>query len=158
MAETRRASGGLFGFGQGMPMPNPKGSVDDHGFWEAVKEHRLVIQQCDRCGEFRHTPVPVCSSCNSFDWHWEESRGFGTLFTYTVIHSPNHPAVRETVPFNIALVTLDDCGRAKITCNLVGADGTKLPHDQIKIGMPLEVCFEETTPEVTQVRFRPRRT
>lgn len=158
MAETRRASGGLFGFGQGMPMPNPKGSVDDHGFWEAVQQHRLVIQRCDRCDEFRHPPAPVCSSCNSFDWHWEESRGVGALYTYTIIHSPNHPAVRETVPFNIASVKLDDCGGARITTNLVGADGTKLPNDQIKIGMPLEVCFEQTTPEVTQIRFRPRRT
>lgn len=158
MAETRRPSGGVFGFGQGMPMPNPQGTRDDHGYWEGVQQHKLLIQQCDRCSAFRHTPAPVCDLCSSLEWHWHESKGLGEVYSYTIIHSPNHPAVRETVPFNITIVKLEDCDGVRLVTNLVGADGKKLPNEQIHVGLPVEVVFEETTPEVTQVRFRPRGT
>src|SRR5690349_23737047 len=42
-------------------------------FWDAAREHRLVLLQCASCGEFRHPPRPICPYCASFDGQWTRS-------------------------------------------------------------------------------------
>lgn len=137
-------------FPDGMQLPAP--SVDTQDFWDACKEHRLVIQRCTRCGTYRFTPVPVCYECQSFDWSWEESRGIGEVFTFTIVVHPIHPATRDVIPYNAAVIQLQDCGAVKLTTNLI-----EVKNEDIYVGMPVEVVWEDTTPEVTLYRFRPIR-
>jgi hypothetical protein len=72
--------------------------------------------------------------------------GRGTLYSYAILHHPQHPAF--DYPVVAALVDLDE--GVRIVSNLTGID----PQD-IRIGMPLEVQFEPTADGGQVPAFRP---
>ena len=68
-----------------------------------------------------------------------------------VINGQNEaPGFRESLPYVMAYVDLDE--GVKMLTNIVDC-----PPDQVKIGMPVEVVYEDATPEVTLAKFRPAR-
>ncbi|MEL7208434.1 MAG: MaoC family dehydratase N-terminal domain-containing protein [Actinomycetota bacterium] len=73
--------------------PRPRPSINrDNAFWfEGVKDHRLLIQRCQGCGELRHPPGPACPACGSMDWDTVEATGRGTVYSFTVNHHPKVP-------------------------------------------------------------------
>ncbi|MDB5448372.1 MAG: hypothetical protein JWQ97_3689, partial [Phenylobacterium sp.] len=119
-------------------------------YWESCARGVLSIQQCPHCQTFRHLPRPTCPNCQSFDYVWTPVSGKGTVYSYTIAHHPVHPALAETVPYNVIVVTLDDVP-VKLVSNLVG-----VANEDVKIGMPVEVVFEEPRPGIVLPRFRPR--
>jgi len=121
------------------------------GYWESCARRDLSIQQCLHCKTFRHLPRPTCPNCNSFEYQYTPVSGYGTIFSYTIAHHPVHPALREKTPYNIILVNLDDAP-IRLVSNLVDAD-----NQEVFIGMPVEVAWEEQAPGVVIPRFRPRR-
>jgi len=133
-------------------MPVPAVTPDTQPFWDACRRHELAIQRCTGCGAFRHIPTPVCWRCRSFAHEWVAVSGRGTLFTFGVVHRPQLPALASIVPFVVALVALDDAPGVRLVTNVVDAK-----PDELRIGMPLEVVFDDVTPEVTVPRFRIRR-
>jgi uncharacterized OB-fold protein len=80
---------------------------------------------------------------------WQPVSGRGTVFSYNVMHQVYHPGFAAEVPYAVVIVKLDE--GPKITSNLVGCR-----LDQIAIGMPVEVVFEQISPDVTLPRFRRR--
>ena len=70
--------------------------VDDDretgGFFQAAKEHRLVVKGCDGCGAVLHLPRAYCYHCGSWDTSWHDVEGGGTLYAWTVVERPFHPA------------------------------------------------------------------
>lgn len=137
-------------FPEGMPLP--AGDRDTQPFWDYCRQHELRIQRCARCGAYRFHPQPVCYNCQSFEHEWVRSKGLGEVYTFAVVYHPNHPAEANAVPFNLTVVQLEDCGQVKLTTNLVD-----VPNEEIHIGMPVELTWEDTTPDTTLYRFRPRR-
>jgi uncharacterized protein len=116
------------------PLPTP-GALG-RGFWDAAREHRLVVQRCDGCGALRHYPQPMCPSCHSTAWTWTPLSGRGTVYTFTVTHQPFHPAWADRVPYAVATVELDEGVRMV----------TDLPPedvDDVAIGRPVECFFED---------------
>ena len=126
--------------------------MDTKPFWDYCKQHELRFQRCSRCGSFRFHPVPLCWKCQSFDYDWVHSRGEGRVYAKIVVHHPAHAATREVVPYNVVVVEMDDCGGTRLISNVIGS-----ANDDIKIGMPVEVVWEDTTPDVTLYRFRARK-
>jgi hypothetical protein len=61
-----------------------------------------------------------------------------------------HPGFRPDVPYVLAIVELEEGPR--LTTNIVGCE----PSD-VRVDMPVEVAFDDVTPEVTLVKFRPSR-
>jgi uncharacterized protein len=135
-------------FGISMPQPRTD-DPDTSEFWDACRQHRLVIQQCTRCDSFRYAPVPMCYSCQSLEYRWVQSRGIGEIYTWTVTHKVMHPAARASVPYNTIVVRLQDCGGALITSNLLGAD-----NDSIYPGMPVIVSWDDVSENCSLPRFR----
>ena len=131
-------------------MPRPAVNDDTRPFFEAARDHRLVVQQCQSCGTHRHPPRPVCAACGSFETSWDEVSGRGTLFTWSVVHQPFHPALREAVPYVVAIVELEGTGGTRFTSNLVDAG-----PEHLVVGQPVAVTWEEMGPELTLPRFRP---
>ena len=80
------------------------------------------------------------------------SNGTGEVFSHTIVIHSTHPGTREVVPYNAIVVKLNDCGRMKLTSNMVECE-----NEEIHVGMPVELVWEDTTPEVTMPRFRPAR-
>ena len=130
----------------GLPLPAP--DVVTAPFWEACAKHRLNIQRCAGCGTFRHPPGPICPRCLSRESAWEESRGRGEVFTYTVAHHPVHPAVRNQVPYGVVVVRLDDCGRVLLTSNVVD-----IPPASLRVGLRVMLVWDDVADGVALPRF-----
>lgn len=76
----------------------------------------------------------MCPQCHSLSIEVVELSGHGTLYSYSVLHHPQHPAF--DYPVLAALVDLDE--GVRMVSNLTGIG----PND-IRIGMPVEVEFPE---------------
>ena len=68
------------------PLPEP--SIDSQPYWDGLKEHRVMLQQCADCGAVRHYPRPMCGECHSMNVDWVEASGGGVLYSWTVAHHP----------------------------------------------------------------------
>jgi uncharacterized OB-fold protein len=130
-------------------MPNPAASPETKPFWDAALEHRLVLQRCASCGRFRHPPRALCPWCRSFEATWDDVAGAGTLFTWSVVHQPFHPVLRDVVPYIVGIVEIDGTDGTRITTNIVDT-----PHDQLRAGLRVEVVWEDMSPELAVPRFR----
>ena len=130
--------------------PIPNITPEMRPFFEAAKRHELVIQRCDGCGTHRFPPREMCSNCLSSKSSWVKASGKGNVFSFNVMHQVYHPGFAGEVPYAVVSVKLAE--GAKMTTNLVGVK----PHD-IRIGMPVEVVFEDITEEITLPKFRPTR-
>jgi uncharacterized OB-fold protein len=122
-----------------MIRPAPVVTDDSKAFWEAARDHRLVAQRCRDCGRLRHPPRPMCPECHSIDLEIVELVGTGTVYSYAILHHPQHPAF--SYPVVAALVDLDE--GIRVVSNLVGVE----PRD-VRIGMPVRVTFEETADDM----------
>jgi len=117
-------------------------------FWEAARRHELVAQRCLECGTFRFPAREVCSRCLSRRAEWERVSGRGRVFSVVVMHQANHPWFAARTPYAAVVVELEE--GARMLSSVVGAE----PH-AIRIGMPVEVTFDDVTPEVSLPLFRP---
>jgi uncharacterized OB-fold protein len=135
-------------FPDGMPMP--MADAITLPWWEAAAEHRLVVQRCTACGHTRLPPAPVCSACRSDQAEWKQVSGLGEVYTYTIVHRPI--AADQELPWMIAVIALDDAGGVRIISNVVGAQ----PED-LRVGLPVELVWEDMSADLAVPRFRPRR-
>jgi uncharacterized OB-fold protein len=118
----------------------------NEGWWLAARDRRLVIQSCASCGARHHPPRVMCPKCQSLELEFVESEGLGTVYSYALLHHPQHPAFTYPVP--AALVDLDE--GARVLSNVVGVD----PH-AIHIGMRVAVDFEPCGDDLAVPVFRP---
>jgi uncharacterized OB-fold protein len=131
-------------------MPPPLADAITLPWWQAAAEHRLVVQRCTACGRTRLPPAPVCPGCRSPDSDWKQVPGRGEVYTYTVVHRPI--AAGQQLPFVIAVIALEDAGGLRMISNLVGAG-----PDDLAIGLPVELVWEDMGPQLSIPRFRPLR-
>ncbi len=129
--------------------PLPRITPENRPFWDATRRHELRLQRCGDCGRFRYPPAPVCPGCLSETTEWAPVSGRGTVSTWVVFHRRYFDAFADDIPYNVVQVQLDEGPR--LTANLVG-----VPNDEITIGMPVEVVFDDVTPEISLPRFRRR--
>jgi len=128
--------------------PLPRIDEESRGWWEALARHELFVQRCRDCGTLRLPPRAVCTKCLSSAVEWKRASGRGTVYSYTVTHQNQAPGFRETLPYVLAIVELAEGPR--LMTNVV-----ECPPDQVTIGMPVEVVFDDVTPETTLAKFRP---
>ncbi|MBC9729983.1 bifunctional MaoC family dehydratase N-terminal/OB-fold nucleic acid binding domain-containing protein [Streptomyces sp. TRM68367] len=125
--------------------PRPVVNRDNAGFWEGVRQHRLLIQRCTACGTLRHPWLPGCTACGSPDWDTVEASGEGTVHSYVVMHHPPFPAFDP--PYAVALVELAE--GVRIVSNVVG-----VPYDNVRIGMPVRLVFQSYDEELVLPVFQ----
>jgi uncharacterized OB-fold protein/acyl dehydratase len=128
------------------PRPRPAINRDNAFFWDGVNEGRLLIQRCTKCSRLRHPPGPACPHCGSLDWDTVESSGRGTVYSFVVPHYPPAPMVGED--YVVVLVDLEE--GVRFVSNLVDVE-----PGAVEIGMPVELTFVQTDPELTLPMFRP---
>ena len=130
------------------PVPSP----DDvsKGFWAACARHELVLQRCASCGSFRFPPRPMCPSCRSTDSTWEPASGRGRVWSWVVAHPPVLPAFADRVPFNVAVIELEE--GVRMIGNVVES-----ANEDVHDGMAVEVTFEDVEDGVSLPQWRPAR-
>ena len=131
-------------------MPPPLADAITLPWWQALREHRLVVQRCTACGRTRLPPAPLCPGCRSTDSDWKELSGRGEVYTYTIVHRPI--AAGQALPYLIAVIALEDAGGVRMISNLVG-----VAPEAVAIGMPVELVWEDMSAELALPRFRPLR-
>ena len=130
------------------PLPNPLHREASLPFWEAAKRHELVMPRCKMCDRLFFYPREACPVCLSPDIDWVTVSGRGRLHSFTVIHQPANPVFQEDVPYIYAMIQLDEGPR--MISNLV-----ECPIEDARVDMPVVAKYDDVTPEVTLVKFRP---
>jgi uncharacterized OB-fold protein len=119
------------------PVPiKPAISEINKPFWDGCRAHRLLAQQCTQCRERRYPAAAVCPSCLATGYEWCELSGRGELFSYIIVHRGYHPYWAQRVPYNVALVELEE--GLRMFSNIVGTSNEKL-----RVGQKVKVAFEQ---------------
>jgi uncharacterized OB-fold protein len=141
--------------GHAMPDRNkkPLPAADDlsQPFWEAAKQHRLVIQRCQECNYFNHPPRLACDACQSQQLQFEPVSGRGTIYTFTVMYQPNIAGFEDQIPYINILVELEEQPLLFMVSNLPDSE-----KDKVRIGGQVEAYFEDVNGEITLPQFRLR--
>jgi uncharacterized protein len=106
-------------------------------YWTAAKAGRLVVQECQECGRSWHPPQPSCPYCVSDNYLWRQVAPCGSVLSYTVVRQAAHAAVKESVPYIVALITVEP--GITVICNILQAD----PAD-VRIGAEVELRLGPT--------------
>ena len=132
-------------------LPLPPVITTNAGFWKAASEGRLDVQQCRACGSHRHPPTEGCYRCGSLDWGWATLPGTGSVFTYTWVVQPLHPAVESVVPYNVSVVEVDGVADepVRLVSNVVDATA-----ETLHVGSRVTLACDKLTDEVGLPRFR----
>ena len=136
MAETREYR---------RPVPKMRGFAAE--FYAYCKQHELRFQRCTDCGTWRHVPRDMCANCGSFAWEWARSSGKGKLFSWTTAMQPMLPQFADLVPYSPVVVELEEGVRMLSWL-------TDVEDADLRLDLPLEVVFDDVTPEVTLPKFR----
>jgi uncharacterized OB-fold protein len=122
---------------------------DTAHWWAACARHEYLIQQCSRCGTYRHPPRPVCFKCQSFEFAWESVPGLGTIYSYAVVVHPVHPSLVDRVPYVILVVERSAAGGEKVIGNLLGSR-----PEQLRIGAPVVLDWEDIGAGISLPQWR----
>ncbi|HEX5586781.1 MAG TPA: Zn-ribbon domain-containing OB-fold protein [Acidimicrobiia bacterium] len=135
-------------------MDRPLPLIDDTNrhYWEAAREHRLVMLRCAACGTWVHPPRGACRVCRSDRLEPEELSGRGHVYSWSVMNSPGNPGFEDRIPYAVLVVELEEQQGLFTIGNVVDC-----PLDEIEIGMPLEVTWEDVTDEITLPQWQPAR-
>jgi uncharacterized OB-fold protein len=133
------------GTGYARPLPELQGFSKD--FYEWCKKHELRFQRCGDCGAWRHVPREMCAECGSWRWEWSRSSGRGSVFTWTVVVRAMHPAFESDVPLAPAVIEMEE--GVRLLSQVVDCQ-----PQELEIGMPVEVVFDDVTAEITLPKFR----
>jgi uncharacterized OB-fold protein/acyl dehydratase len=126
--------------------PRPAVTPDNAWWFEACRQHKLLIQRCASCGTLRHPTEPMCGVCQSFDWDTVEASGRGRIYSFVINHYPEVPGF--DYPLAIGLIELDEGTR--LVANLVGVD-----PDDIAVDMAVELEFVDHDEELSLPAFHP---
>jgi uncharacterized protein len=117
-------------------------------FFDAARKRELHIQRCKDCQKFYFYPRTQCPHCLSENTEWMKVSGKGKVYSFTICERPGNPAFAGDVPYNIAIIELDEGPRMM-------SKVVECKNEDIKCDMPVEVVFEDASPEVTLPYFRP---
>ncbi len=126
--------------------PRPALTLDNKWWFDAAKDHRLMIQRCAKCQVLRHPPRPRCDKCGSYEWNAVEASGKGTIYSFVVAHYPQVPSFDYPLP--IGLIELEEGTR-------LVADLVDVAPEDVKVGMAVTVVWQEHDEDLTLPGFRP---
>ena len=127
------------------PVPIPTNITRE--FWERAKDEVLVLPYCRDCGTYTYYPRAVCQKCMSRNLEWRPVSGEGTVYSYTIIRSPQ-PAFRDMAPYVVANVELRE--GARMMANVLTDD-----PDSVHIGMPVKIVFVPVASDLKLPQARP---
>ena len=131
--------------------PLPSVDEDIEPFWKGLKRHEFLLFKCKKCGAW-YWPVAFCRNHANEPYYgnleWTKASGKGKVFAFNIHYKAFHPGFAQDIPYVYALIELDE--GPMFGSNIIGID----PKD-VKIGMPVEVVYEDITEEFTLPKFKP---
>ena len=127
--------------------PAPRRTPVNEPFWNGVDAGELRLQHCPDCGLVNFPPRVRCPDCFA-EMDWRPASGEGTVYSFGVVHRPNQPAVFEArLPLVLAVVELAEGPRL--------VSNVRADPDEVAVGDPVRVRFEEVTAGVVLPLFDP---
>lgn len=130
------------------PLPTPDALTQP--FWDGCKARELRMLRCRRCGTYIFLPALMCHACNGTQLEWTPVSGKGVVYSFIVVHQATVPGFEGETPYVVAWIELAEQPGLKMLSNVVGCDPRA-----VRVGMPVEVTFEEATDQITLPKFRP---
>lgn len=124
-------------------------TTENRPFWEGCKQGKLLLQYCDACRKHQFYPRLYCVHCSASHLRWVEACGRGVVYSYTIIRQNKSPEFRDDVPYNVALIQLEEGPR--MMSNIVD-----IALEDLRVDLPVSVVFEHVSDEIALPRFRPR--
>lgn len=118
-------------------------------FWAAAREGRFLIMHCRVCDAAYFYPRRYCPRCWSGETEWREASGRGTVYTYSIVRQNPAPPFREWCPYAVVLVDLEEGVRVMANWD------RDVALEQLAIGVPVRLGFEQINAEVSLPRVRP---
>ena len=131
------------------PKPLPAITAENRPFWEGCKQGKLLLQFCAACQQYQFYPRLYCMHCGAQEPDWVEASGRGVIYSYTIIRQNKSPEFRDDVPYNVALIQLDEGPRMMSSV-------VEITPDDLRVDLPVVVVFDSITDEISLPRFRPR--
>jgi uncharacterized protein len=126
-----------------MPKQSPVPEEFDRPYCDALNEDRLLLQYCPEDDRWQYPPETMCQQCGG-TVEWREIGGHGHIYSYAVVYDTPVVSLQPDLPFNCAVISLDDAEEILFLSHLPGT-----PVDEVPIGAPVRLIFE-TTPATGQ--------
>ncbi|MBI3068794.1 MAG: OB-fold domain-containing protein [Betaproteobacteria bacterium] len=114
-------------------------------YWKALSEGRLTFQRCGSCGAAWLPARAECARCLGDELGWETASGRGRLVSWVVYHHAFHKAFAQRLPYNVAIVELEEGPR--LITNIVN------PQAGLAVDRPVQLVIEQEH-GVALARFR----
>jgi uncharacterized OB-fold protein len=88
--------------------PEPEVNALTTPYWDGLASGELRYQRCGECSNAWLPPREHCPSCLSSNWAWTAASGRGRLISWVVYRQSMHPAFADEIPYNVAIVELDE--------------------------------------------------
>ncbi|UCD56377.1 MAG: OB-fold domain-containing protein [Candidatus Hydrogenedentota bacterium] len=111
---------------------------------------RLYTKACLAASPCPETRNEFCSNCLSEDIEWIEASGKGAIHTFSVVQRPPGASFTEDIPYVVAIIDVDEGPR--MISNMV-----EIAPEDMRVGMPVRVVFENITDDIALPKFRPMR-
>ena len=126
-------------------MPLPTVTPLTEPYWTGLAEGELRHQSCRQCGNAWLPAREECPRCLAEEWEWKPSSGRGRIISWVVYHQAFHPAFTDRLPYNVAVVELDEGPR--LVTNILD------PVEKLAIERPVVLQIEDES-GVSVPRFR----
>ena len=132
---------------QAIPKPLPVLDEDTKPFWDYCKQHELRVQKCVKCGKLRYPVSSICPNCLHMDSEWVKVSGRGHVFSFIIVRR-RYPGFAADLPYTVAIIETEE--GIRLLSNVIGCR-----PEEVQISMPVEVMFEDVSPEFAVPKFKP---
>jgi uncharacterized protein len=105
-------------------------------YWEGVAARKLMLKVCQACGRFNHPRRLFCLTCQSDAFTWQEAKGTGSVYTFSMVTRAPTEAFQREAPYTVGIIELDEgvffCSR------VIAAD-----QSAVAIGSPVTLAFAQ---------------
>jgi uncharacterized OB-fold protein len=127
-----------------LPVP----TAETAEYWAGCQRHELLIQRCTDCAAYQFYPRLLCTRCSGRSLQWVRASGRGTITSFTIVRRAVSAGYAAEVPYVVALIRLEE--GPTLMSNVVGCG-----VEEVVMGMPVEVVFDDWPGGVTVPKFRP---
>ncbi len=120
-------------------MPRPVWGEGDlyAPYWKGLLADRLLIQRNSQTGVYQWPAQIIAHDTLTFDLEWTEVPAQGSIYSWSRVWHPVHPALVGFGPYIIVVVELHIAPGLRMLGNLVGD-----PMQQVTPGQPVAGVFE----------------
>ena len=90
----------------------------------------------------------MCLNCLNTTSEWVKLSGKGQVYSFIVVHRRYHPAFAKEIPYTVAIIETEE--GVRMLSNII-----ECKPEAVKIGMPVQVVFDDVSPEFSLPKFKP---